>query len=52
MNKLIIVLIIFCISAFAVKAQDIIILKNGNELKGKVKEIAITEIKYTKTIAS
>jgi hypothetical protein len=41
-----IILIIFVMTCFCTSAQDIITLKNGDEIKSKVMEISSSEIKY------
>lgn len=46
--KLFILLIAFCSSAIVASAQDIITLKSGDEIKAKVQEIGIDDVKYKK----
>lgn len=41
-------LLIFCLSIRIVISQDVIIKKNGDEIKAKVTEVGTTEIKYKK----
>jgi hypothetical protein len=41
-------LILFTIACFFANAQDIIFLKNGDEIKSKVKEVTDSEVKYLK----
>jgi hypothetical protein len=48
MKKTFCILITFCINIASVFAQDIITLKNGDEIKAKVQEIGISEVKYKK----
>ena len=47
-NKVVIILILMCSAAIRGYAQDVILLKNGNELNGKVIETSLNEIKYRK----
>ena len=47
-NKAFLLFAAFCISAASVFAQDIITLKNGEDIEAIVQEISDTEIKYKK----
>jgi hypothetical protein len=40
--------VLFCVSLFAAKAQDLIICKNGQQIKSKVIEVDNIKIKYKK----
>ena len=46
LKALIITLLFLLPCAFSVHAQDVITLKNGDEIKAKVTEISPSEIKY------
>jgi hypothetical protein len=48
MTKIVILLAIFFGSMVTLSAQDIITLKNGDEIKAKVQEIGISDVKYKK----
>lgn len=48
MKKLLLIAMAFCFSQTCLRAQDVIILKTGDEIKSKVSEIGTTEIKYKK----
>ena len=48
MKKLLLSLMITMFIGFPIKAQDFIVLKTGDEVKSKVLEIGLTEIKYKK----
>ena len=45
-QKIFLLFAIFCISATGAFAQDVIILKNGNDIKAVVSEIGTDEVKY------
>lgn len=47
--KNLIALLLLTILAFSTSAQDNIVLKNGEEIKAKVQEIGLSEIKYKKS---
>lgn len=46
--KIFVTIILFISAAFFVKAQDIIILKNGDEISSKITEVNVSDIKYKK----
>jgi len=46
MKRVLILTVMLVIGVFSVNAQDLIILKNGNVIEGKVMEISPTEIRY------
>ncbi len=48
MKKTLLIIIGLLISAVAIKAQDIIILKTGEEISSYVKEISTSDLKYKK----
>ena len=47
-KKIIFIYLLISASALSVYAQNTIILRNGNELKGKVTTITLTEVNYIK----
>jgi hypothetical protein len=47
--KSLLTLSVFILLAINMKAQDLILLKNGNELDAKVMEVNVSEIKYKKS---
>jgi hypothetical protein len=44
--KKIVLLTMLMVAAFGIKAQDTIVLRNGNEVKAKVEKISSNEIEY------
>jgi hypothetical protein len=48
-RMLIVFLLFVCITGGAVKGQDVIIKKNGDEIKAKVEQVLDTEIKYRRS---
>jgi hypothetical protein len=48
MKKSIVLLAVFLMSMASLVAQDVITLKNGDEVKAKVQEIGLTDVKYKK----
>lgn len=48
-NKTVVLWMLICVNAMQGYAQDVILLKNGNELNGKIIETTLNEIKYRKS---
>jgi hypothetical protein len=48
MKKVLFVFVLLAVAVSAMKAQDVITLKNGDEIKTKVLEVSTNEVKYKK----
>ena len=48
MHRIFLFFIVFCVGVVSALAQDIIMLRNGNEIQALVQEIGIDDVKYKK----